>query len=58
MAGGIEVARNVVHDHRRKAANGVVALADADPVDDDRPSQGRGRGCDWLDEMIRALPGG
>src|SRR5215207_10722450 len=27
------IARNVVHDHHRRAANGAVPLADADPVD-------------------------
>jgi RNA polymerase sigma-70 factor (ECF subfamily) len=55
-----QIARNVVHDHHRRAANETVPLADADPVDDaaDRLSQGRCGGCDWLDEMIGALPDG
>ena len=55
-----QIARNVVHDHYRRAAGGAVALADADPVDDadDRLSQGRCRGCDWMDEMIGGLPDG
>jgi RNA polymerase sigma-70 factor, ECF subfamily len=52
------IARNVIHDHHRKATNGVVALADADPVDDADDGQARRRGCDWLDEMIRSLPEG
>lgn len=55
-----QIARNVVHDHHRRAASGAVALADADPVDDadERLSQRRCGGCDWLDEMIGALPDG
>jgi RNA polymerase sigma-70 factor (ECF subfamily) len=55
-----QIARNVVHDHHRRAANGAVALADADPVDDadDRLGQRGCGGCDWLDEMIGALPDG
>jgi RNA polymerase sigma-70 factor, ECF subfamily len=54
------IARNVVHDHHRKAAGGAVALADADPVDDADGSLSRAgcRGCDWLDEMVAALPDG
>ena len=54
------IARNVVHDHHRRATNSPVALADAHPVDDgdDRVGRGRCRGCDWLDEMIRSLPEG
>ena len=52
------IARNVIHDHHRKATRGVVALADADPVDDADDGQARCRGCDWLDEMIRSLPEG
>src|SRR5215211_2588210 len=46
------IARNVIHDHHRKATIGVVALSDADPVDDADDGQARCRGCDWLDEMI------
>ena len=55
-----QIARNVIHDHHRKATNATVALADADPVDDadDRLSRLRCRGCGWLDEMIRSLPDG
>lgn len=52
-----QIARNVVHDHHRKATNSTVALADIDSVDD-RLSRGRCRGCDWMDEMIRSLPDG
>lgn len=55
-----QIARNVVHDHHRKATNSTVALADADPADDcdDHLSQLRCRGAGWLDEMIRSLPDG
>jgi RNA polymerase sigma-70 factor (ECF subfamily) len=55
-----QIARNVVHDHHRRAVNGAVALADRDPVDDaDHRLGPRGcGGCDWLDEMIGALPDG
>ena len=45
------IARNVIHDHHRKATNPTVALADADPVDDadDRLSQPAvpGRASGW-----------
>src|SRR5688572_20162232 len=55
-----QIARNVVHDHHRKATNSTVALADADPADDceDHLSRLRCRGAGWLDEMIRSLPEG
>lgn len=55
-----QIARNVVHDHHRKATNPAVALADADPADeyDDRLSRLRCRGAGWLDEMIQSLPDG
>lgn len=54
------IARNVVHDHHRKATDSTVAIADADPADDcdDQLSQFRCRGAGWLDEMIRSLPDG
>jgi RNA polymerase sigma-70 factor (ECF subfamily) len=53
------IARNVVHDHRRRTRNAVVALADTDPVDDAHDSRGRVcGGCDWLGEMIESLPDG
>jgi RNA polymerase sigma-70 factor (ECF subfamily) len=59
LAGWVyQIARNVVHDHYRRPSNGTVALADADPVDDADDSQTRCRGCDWMDEMIGALPDG
>jgi RNA polymerase sigma-70 factor (ECF subfamily) len=53
-----QIARNVIHDHHRKATNSTVALADTDPVDDcdDQMTQLRCRGAGWLDEMIRSLP--
>lgn len=55
-----QIARNVIHDHHRKAANDVVALADADPAEegDDQLRRCRCRGMDWVDEMIQSLPGG
>jgi RNA polymerase sigma-70 factor (ECF subfamily) len=55
-----QIARNVIHDHHRKATNSTVALADADPADerDDHLSELRCRGAGWLDEMIRSLPEG
>jgi RNA polymerase sigma-70 factor, ECF subfamily len=55
-----QIARNVIHDHHRKATSSTVALADADPTDDaeDHLSQLRCRCADWLDEMIRSLPEG
>jgi len=53
-----QIARNVVRDHHRKAADTTVTLGDADPADagDDDPSAPGFRGADWLDEMIRTLP--
>src|SRR6186997_3324979 len=47
-----QIARNVIHDHYRKATNATVTLAD-DPVDEaDEPvSCLRDRGCEWLEEM-------
>lgn len=55
-----QIARNVVHDHHRKAMNSIAALADADPADDcdDPLSQRRCGGAGWLDEMIQSLPDG
>lgn len=55
-----QIARNVIHDHHRKATKSTVALADTDPADDcdDHLSQLRCRGAGWLDEMIRSLPEG
>ncbi len=54
------IARNVIHDHHRRARNPTVALADADPPDDCGDPSGdlRCRGADWLDEMIQSLPEG
>lgn len=54
------IARNVVHDHHRKAGNAAISLGDSDPVEDDTeylPASGYGR-CEWLGEMIRSLPDG
>jgi RNA polymerase sigma-70 factor, ECF subfamily len=53
-----QIARNVVHDHHRKATNSTVALADAENVSDDDDSQSGCRNITWLDEMIRSLPDG
>ncbi len=54
------IARNVVSDHHRKAANPIVALANTDPVDEaeDYREQLRCRGVGWMEEMIRSLPEG
>ena len=54
------IARNVVHDHHRKATSSPVSLADADPTGDaqDRLNQSQCRCADWLEEMIRSLPDG
>ena len=53
------IARNVIHDHHRKATSATVALADADPADDadDRLGRLRCRACEWLDEMVRSAAG-
>lgn len=53
------IARNVVHDHHRRAVNSTVALADAEIVsaDDHEPQPGC-RSIAWLDEMIQSLPDG
>jgi len=53
-----QIARNVVHDHHRKATNSTVALADAENVSDDNDPQLVCRNIAWLDEMIRSLPDG
>jgi RNA polymerase sigma-70 factor (ECF subfamily) len=52
------IARNVIHDHHRKATNAAVALADADPAHEaeDHLRQLRCQSAGWLDEMIRSLP--
>ncbi len=53
------IARNVVHDHHRKASNAPAALADAEPADDAGHAGRVGCGaCGWLDEMVRSLPDG
>lgn len=55
-----QIARNVIHDHHRKATHSAATLAEADPADDgdDSLSQLRCQGAGWLDEMIRPLPEG
>jgi RNA polymerase sigma-70 factor (ECF subfamily) len=53
-----QIARNVVHDHHRKATNSTVTLADAENVsDDNEPRKGCGS-ITWLNEMIQSLPDG
>lgn len=53
-----QIARNVVHDHHRKATNSTVALADAETVRDDNEPQNGSRSITWLAEMIQSLPDG
>lgn len=55
-----QIARNVIHDHHRKAPHFTVPLADTDPADecDDHLNQPRCDGAGWVDEMIRSLPVG
>lgn len=54
------IARNVIHDHRRRTTNAAVALAECDPIDDSDgdvqqvPCEGGG----WLAELIGSLPEG
>ncbi len=54
-----QIARNVIHDHYRKATNATVTLTD-DPVDE--ADEGRGclrcRAAEWLEEMVGQLPDG
>jgi RNA polymerase sigma-70 factor (ECF subfamily) len=53
------IARNVVHDHHRRASNRAVALSDSESeCAEDRESQPGCRGIAWLDEMIQSLPDG
>jgi RNA polymerase sigma-70 factor (ECF subfamily) len=54
------IARNVIIDHRRRAANPAAALGNTDPVaePDDRLCGLRCQGAGWLDELIRSLPDG
>lgn len=55
-----QIARNVVNDHYRQAANATAPLpGDSDVEDAGRPTPGMGRpGIGWLDAMIRSLPEG
>ena len=50
------IARNVVHDHHRKATNPTVPLADADPADecDDNLSELRCRCAGWSRRTTRS----
>jgi len=52
------IARNVIHDHHRKAA-GAVALADSDQHEADEDDEGcRCSDVQWLGELIQSLPDG
>lgn len=54
-----QIARNVVHDHHRKALKSTVSLAEAgNVISEDPMSQPGFRSITWLDEMIRSLPDG
>lgn len=54
-----QIARNVVHDHQRKASHSTVPLTDVENVGADvhEPQTGC-RSVTWLNEMIRSLPEG
>ena len=52
-----QIARNVVHDHHRRATKSTVSLADTESVEDDGDHE-RQLGRMWMDEMIRSLPDG
>ncbi len=55
-----QIARNVVHDHHRRATNSPETLAISEPVDDNGDHQPP-LGCvgiTWLGEMIQTLPDG
>jgi RNA polymerase sigma-70 factor (ECF subfamily) len=53
-----QIARNVIHDHYRRSAQGTVSLGHADPVEEreDRGSQLCGRSAEWFNELIVQLP--
>lgn len=51
------IARNVIHDHHRKAANSAAALVDVDPADE-APEAVACRCAGWLGEMVASLPDG
>lgn len=54
-----QIARNVVHDHYRKASKATVVLAESElQSDDDCEPQVGLRGATWLDGMIQSLPDG
>lgn len=54
-----QIARNVIHDHHRRAARATLPLVD-DPVEEagDRLACLRSRAAEWLEEMVRQLPEG
>jgi RNA polymerase sigma-70 factor, ECF subfamily len=52
-----QIARNVIHDHYRKAPGAAVVEAEIEAA----PAENSGpraclHGCDWLDELIHHLP--
>jgi RNA polymerase sigma-70 factor (ECF subfamily) len=56
-----QIARNVILDHHRRAADPAVGLGHTDPAagePDDRLCSMRCGQAEWLNEMIRALPDG
>jgi RNA polymerase sigma-70 factor (ECF subfamily) len=55
-----QIARNVVRDYQRKAADSTIPLGDADPIDDcdSQPSSSACQTAGWLGDMIAALPEG
>ena len=54
-----QIARNVVHDHHRRAVKSTVALAGAENVSAEAHEPPTGcQSITWLDEMIQSLPEG
>jgi RNA polymerase sigma-70 factor (ECF subfamily) len=53
-----QIARNVVHDHFRKAPGATLPLGDSDPPDEVEGQWDavRSRAAEWLDELIQQLP--
>lgn len=52
------IARNVVHDHHRKAMNTTAAVTDVENLSEDSDPQNGCRKITWLAEMIQSLPDG
>ncbi len=54
-----QIARNVVHDHHRRAINAPVTLTDAEHMSDGAHERQSGcRNIKWLHGMIQSLPEG